>query len=31
MADARTKIEQWRLEYNSERRHSSLEYQTPEQ
>ena len=29
--DARRKIEQWRLEYNRERPHSSLGYLTPEQ
>ncbi len=31
LADARTKIENWRLEYNAERPHSSLEYRTPEE
>jgi len=30
LADARTKIEDWRLEYNAERPHSSLAYRTPE-
>ena len=29
--DARTKIEQWRIEYNRERPHSSLGYLTPEE
>ena len=29
--DARTKIEQWRIEYNRERPHSSLDYLTPEE
>ena len=29
--DARRKIEQWRLDYNRERPHSSLSYLTPEQ
>lgn len=29
MPDARTKIEDWRLEYNNERPHSSLGYLTP--
>jgi putative transposase len=31
LADARVKIERWRLEYNTERPHSSLNYETPEQ
>jgi len=31
LADARTKIEAWRKEYNSERPHSALDYQTPEE
>jgi putative transposase len=31
LADARTKIERWRLEYNTERPHSSLGYETPDQ
>jgi len=30
LADARSKIEQWRREYNSDRPHSSLAYRTPE-
>jgi putative transposase len=29
LADARSKIEQWRCEYNAERPHSSLAYRTP--
>jgi putative transposase len=29
LADARTKISNWREEYNSERPHSSLGYRTP--
>lgn len=29
LADAEEKIETWRIEYNSERPHSSLNYQTP--
>jgi Integrase core domain len=29
--DARQKIEAWRLQYNSERPHSALNYQTPEE
>jgi len=29
--DARTKIEQWRIEYNRERPHSTLGYLTPEE
>ncbi len=29
--DARDKIEAWRLEYNSERPHSSLGYRSPEE
>lgn len=29
--DARRKIEQWRIEYNQERPHSSLGYLTPEE
>jgi putative transposase len=31
MADAKTKIEGWRQEYNAERPHSSLDYRTPEE
>jgi putative transposase len=31
LADARTKIERWRIEYNTERPHSSLNYETPNQ
>ncbi len=31
MNDARSRIEQWRVEYNSERPHSSLDYRTPEE
>ena len=31
LMDARTKIEAWRKEYNSERPHSSLDYQTPDE
>jgi putative transposase len=31
LADARRKIEQWRIAYNRERPHSSLGYLTPEQ
>ncbi len=31
LADAREKIEAWRREYNTERPHSSLGYQTPEE
>ena len=29
LADARRKIESWRVEYNTERPHSSLDYRTP--
>jgi len=29
LADARTKIENWRIEYNTERPHRSLKYETP--
>jgi hypothetical protein len=29
LADARTKIEAWRVDYNEQRPHSSLNYQTP--
>jgi putative transposase len=29
MADARRKIEAWRLDYNNERPHSSLGYRAP--
>lgn len=29
--DARSKIERWRIEYNRERPHASLEYPTPEE
>ena len=31
LADARRKIEAWRMEYNAERPHSSLAYRTPEE
>jgi putative transposase len=31
LADARVKIERWRIEYNTERPHSSLNYETPDQ
>ena len=31
LADAKEKIERWRMEYNSERPHSSLDYRTPEE
>jgi hypothetical protein len=31
LADAREKIEAWRIEYNTERPHSSLGYLTPEE
>jgi putative transposase len=31
LADARTKIETWRQEYNTDRPHSSLDYRTPEE
>jgi putative transposase len=31
LADAREKIERWRMEYNGERPHSSLAYRTPEE
>jgi putative transposase len=31
LADARRKIEQWRVQYNSQRPHSSLDYRTPEE
>jgi putative transposase len=31
MADAKTKIEGWRQEYNAERPHSSLDYRTPDE
>ena len=31
LADAREKIEAWRMDYNTERPHSSLSYQTPEE
>ena len=31
LADARVKIERWRHEYNTERPHSSLNYETPDQ
>jgi hypothetical protein len=31
LADAKQKIERWRMEYNQERPHSSLEYRTPEE
>ena len=31
MNEAREKIEGWRVEYNTDRPHSSLGYQTPEQ
>ena len=31
LADAREKIERWRVEYNAERPHSSLAYRTPEE
>ena len=31
LADAREKIERWRMEYNEERPHSSLAYRTPEE
>ena len=31
LADARDKIERWRIEYNEERPHSSLGYRTPEE
>jgi putative transposase len=30
VADARNKIERWRIEYNEERPHSSLDYRTPD-
>jgi putative transposase len=29
LTDAKTKIERWRVEYNTERPHSSLDYRTP--
>jgi putative transposase len=31
LADAKQKIEHWRMEYNAERPHSSLAYRTPEE
>jgi len=31
LADAKEKIENWRMEYNAERPHSSLAYRTPEE
>jgi putative transposase len=31
LADARRRIENWRVEYNSERPHSSLDYRTPDE
>ena len=31
LVDAKDKIERWRMEYNSERPHSSLAYRTPEE
>jgi putative transposase len=31
LADAKQKIERWRMEYNGERPHSSLAYRTPEE
>lgn len=31
LADAKEKIERWRMEYNAERPHSSLAYRTPEE
>jgi putative transposase len=31
LADARSKIEEWRREYNAERPHSSLDYRTPDE
>jgi len=31
LADARAKIERWRHEYNTERPHSSLKYETPDE
>ena len=31
LADAKEKIERWRMEYNGERPHSSLAYRTPEE
>ena len=31
LADAKRKIESWRIEYNAERPHSSLAYRTPEE
>jgi putative transposase len=31
LADAKEKIERWRMEYNKERPHSSLAYRTPEE
>ena len=31
LTDAKEKIEQWRMEYNAERPHSSLAYRTPEE
>jgi transposase InsO family protein len=31
LADAQQKIEAWRVDYNTERPHSSLGYQTPEE
>ncbi len=31
LADAKEKIERWRLEYNAERPHSSLAYRTPKE
>jgi putative transposase len=31
LADAKEKIERWRMEYNEERPHSSLAYRTPEE
>jgi putative transposase len=31
LLEARERIEAWRIDYNQERRHSSLGYQTPEE
>lgn len=31
LSHARLRIETWRKEYNAERRHSSLDYRTPEE
>jgi hypothetical protein len=31
LADAKEKIERWKMEYNKDRPHSSLAYRTPEQ